>query len=738
MAPDALGQLEVWLVTGSQELYGPETLRQVEAHARDVAAGLGAQPDVPVRVVYREVATSQGSIRRVALEANAADACIGVIAWMHTFSPAKMWIGGLNALQKPLLHLHTQFNRELPWAEIDMDFMNLNQSAHGDREFGFLETRMGLRRKTVVGHWRDPEVAARVGVWARAAAGWHEAQSLQVARFGDNMREVAVTEGDKVEVQIRLGIAVNGYGVDVLADAVEAVSDAEVGRLVGEYEEAYELAPPLRAGGERRESLRDAARIEAGLRGFLDAGGFRAFTDTFENLGSLTQLPGIAAQRLMADGYGFGAEGDWKTAALVRIAKVMSAGLDGGTSFMEDYTYDLAPSGPQVLGAHMLEVCPSIAAERPSCEIHPLSIGGRSDPVRLVFTAAPGPAALAAHARPRRPPPVRAERGRARGARAGPSPAARGAGVVEAEAGFRDRRRGVASRRRPTSQCPVPGDRQRGVHGPRGDRRDRAARHRRHDQDPRHRQRAPLEPGVLPARRRALVQHAELRERVLEANLALGRAGLVVLTFGNASAVDRDTGVVAIKPSGVSYEQLTSAAISVVDIESGAVVDGRTRPSSDTPTHLVLYRAWLDVGGIVHTHSSFATAWAQAGEEIPCYGTTHADHFEGAVPVTRQLTPAEIEGEYERATGEVILETFVRLELGPLARPAVLVASHGPFAWGASVDEAVENAIALEEVAAGALRTRQVRADVPPIGDDLRLRHFRRKHGPEAYYGQKR
>jgi L-arabinose isomerase len=396
MAPDALGQLEVWFLTGSQELYGPETLRQVEAHARDVAAGLGAQPGVPVRVVYREVATSQGSIRRVALEANAADTCIGVIAWMHTFSPAKMWIGGLNALQKPLLHLHTQFNRELPWAEIDMDFMNLNQSAHGDREFGFLETRMGLRRKTVVGHWRDPKVVARVGVWARAAAGWHEAQSLQVARFGDNMREVAVTEGDKVEVQIRLGVAVNGYGVDVLADAVEDVSDAEVGRLVGEYEEAYELAPPLRAGGERRESLRDAARIEAGLRGFLDAGGFRAFTDTFENLGSLTQLPGIAAQRLMADGYGFGAEGDWKTAALVRIAKVMSAGLDGGTSFMEDYTYDLAPSGPQVLGAHMLEVCPSIAAERPSCEIHPLSIGGRSDPVRLVFTAAPGPAALAA------------------------------------------------------------------------------------------------------------------------------------------------------------------------------------------------------------------------------------------------------------------------------------------------------------------------------------------------------
>lgn len=396
MAPDALGHLEVWLVTGSQEMYGPATLRQVEAHAREVAAGLDAQPDVPVRVVHREVATSPGSIRRAALDANAADTCIGVIAWMHTFSPAKMWIAGLSALQKPLLHLHTQFNRDLPWAEIDMDFMNLNQSAHGDREFAFLETRMRLRRKTVVGHWRDPEVAARVGDWARAAAGWHEAQSLQVARFGDNMREVAVTEGDKVEAQIRLGVAVNGYGVDVLEDAVAAVSDAEVDRLVAEYEEAYELAPALRAGCARRESLRDAARIEAGLRGFLDTGGFRAFTDTFENLGRLTQLPGIAAQRLMADGYGFAAEGDWKTAALVRIVKVMSAGLDGGTSFMEDYTYDLAPAGPKVLGAHMLEVCPSIAAERPSCEIHPLSIGGRADPVRLVFTAAPGPAVVAA------------------------------------------------------------------------------------------------------------------------------------------------------------------------------------------------------------------------------------------------------------------------------------------------------------------------------------------------------
>jgi L-arabinose isomerase len=392
MATEVLGHLEIWLVTGGQEMYGEATLRQVEAHAREVAAGLDAQPEIPVRVVHKEVATSAGSIRRVVLEANAADTCVGVIPWMHTFSPAKMWIAGLSALQKPLLHLHTQFNRELPWSEIDMDFMNLNQSAHGDREFGFMETRMGLRRKTVVGHWSDPAVARRVGAWARAACGWHELQRLEVARFGDNMRQVAVTEGDKVEAQLRLGVTVNGYGVGDLARAVHEVADVEVDALTRDYEDRYDLVPALREGGERRTSLRDAARIEAGLRSFLDAGGFKAFTDTFEDLADLPQLPGIGVQRLMADGYGFGGEGDWKTAALVRAAKVMGAGLDGGSSFMEDYTYDFAPGDGRVLGAHMLEVCPSIADGRPSCEIHPLSIGGRGDPVRLVFTARAGPA----------------------------------------------------------------------------------------------------------------------------------------------------------------------------------------------------------------------------------------------------------------------------------------------------------------------------------------------------------
>jgi len=391
----ALDPFEIWFLTGSQEMYGDAVLRRVDEHSREVAASLDAAAAVPVRVVHRPVLTSAESIRSVCLEANAAASCVGVVCWMHTFSPAKMWIGGLAALRKPLLHLHTQFNRDLPWSEIDMDFMNLNQSAHGDREFGFIESRMRLRRKTVVGHWSDPAVLERIAVWARAACGWHEAQTLSIARFGDNMRWVAVTEGDKVEAQLRLGVAVNGYGVGELVEAVRDVTDAAVDRLVEEYEAEYDLVPALRRDGDRRESLRDAARIEAGLRGFLEAGGFKAFTDTFEDLDGLPQLPGIAVQRLMADGYGFGGEGDWKTAALVRIAKVMATGLDGGTSFMEDYTYNLAPGRTEVLGAHMLEVCPSIAAGRPSCELHPLSIGGKEDPVRLVFTSGTGPAVVA-------------------------------------------------------------------------------------------------------------------------------------------------------------------------------------------------------------------------------------------------------------------------------------------------------------------------------------------------------
>ncbi len=382
--------MDLWFLTGSQALYGPQTLEQVTSQSREVAARIDASAAVPVRVVWKPVLTGPEEIRRTCLAASADDACIGVVAWMHTFSPAKAWIGGLSVLTKPLLHLHTQANLSLPWAQLDMNFMNLNQAAHGDREFGYLEARMRLPRTVIAGHTSDPAVLTRIGEWVRAALGRRAAQTLRLARFGDNMRDVAVTEGDKVEAQLRLGISVNTYGVNDLVAVVDAVADAAVDALVGEYEDSYQVAPPLRRGGDRHASLRYAARQELGLRHFLGGGGFSAFTTNFEDLGGLRQLPGLAVQRLMADGYGFGGEGDWKTAALVHVLKVMGAGNPGGTSFMEDYTYHLGPGEPKILGAHMLEVCPSISTQTPALEIHPLSIGNREDPVRLVFTADPG------------------------------------------------------------------------------------------------------------------------------------------------------------------------------------------------------------------------------------------------------------------------------------------------------------------------------------------------------------
>jgi L-arabinose isomerase len=363
----------------------------VAEQSRKIAETLTCSGDIPVELVWKPVLTTATAIRRMCVDASEQDSVVGVIAWMHTFSPAKMWIGGLDALRKPLLHLHTQANLALPWAEIDMDFMNLNQAAHGDREFGYIQSRMGVSRKVVSGHATDPTVPQRIGAWSRAAIGWHTSRTLRLARFGDNMRDVAVTEGDKVDAQMRFGMSVNTYAVNDLVSAVDEASDADIERLVGEYDDSYKLAAELRPGADRHESLRYAARIELGLRSFLDSGSFSAFTTNFQDLGGLRQLPGLAVQRLMADGYGFGGEGDWKTSALVRIIKVMSAGRPGGTSFMEDYTYHLGPGEPKILGAHMLEVCPSIAGDTPSCEVHPLGIGNREDPVRLVFTAAPGP-----------------------------------------------------------------------------------------------------------------------------------------------------------------------------------------------------------------------------------------------------------------------------------------------------------------------------------------------------------
>jgi L-arabinose isomerase len=390
----ALATTEIWFVTGSQGLYGEDVIKQVEAHSRDIAERLEAADAVASRIIWKPVLTDADAIRRLALEANAADGCIGIIAWMHTFSPAKMWISGLDALRKPLLHLHTQANVELPWGEIDMDFMNLNQAAHGDREFGYIQTRLGTARKTVTGHVSDPTVTERVGTWGRAAAATAALRGTKLARFGDNMRNVAVTEGDKIEAELRFGVSVNTFGVNDLVESVDAVPDAGIDGLVEQYEDLYAVSPELRSGGERHESLRYGARIELGLRSFLADGGFTAFTTNFEDLGGLRQLPGLAVQRLMADGYGFGAEGDWKTSVMLRTLKVMAAGLPGGTSFMEDYTYHLVPGQERILGAHMLEVCPSIAVGRPTLEIHPLGIGGRADPVRLVFDAAPGDAVI--------------------------------------------------------------------------------------------------------------------------------------------------------------------------------------------------------------------------------------------------------------------------------------------------------------------------------------------------------
>jgi L-arabinose isomerase len=387
-----LSSPEIWFVCGSQHLYGPGPLKQVAENAQSVADELAASNRMPLKVVFKALLTTPDEITNLCIEANAHPACGGLIVWMHTFSPSKMWIRGLSLLKKPFLHLHTQFNRDLPWGTIDMDFMNLNQAAHGDREAGFIHTRMRLARKVVVGHWSDAEVQDRIAAWMRAVRGWSDLQGARFVRFGDNMRQVAVTDGDKVSAEMRFGISVNTHGVGDLVARIKKVRPLEVTALCAEYETLYRVVPQLRRGGKRHDELRYAARLELGIGAFLEEGGFKGYTDTFEDLHGLDQLPGIASQRLMAAGYGFGAEGDWKTAALLRAMKAMGEGLVGGTSFMEDYTYHMHPGSHQVLGAHMLEICPTIASGKPSVEIHPLGIGGKSDPVRMVFDAPPGEA----------------------------------------------------------------------------------------------------------------------------------------------------------------------------------------------------------------------------------------------------------------------------------------------------------------------------------------------------------
>ncbi|GGH19399.1 L-arabinose isomerase [Sphingobacterium alkalisoli] len=387
-----INKLQVWFITGSQDLYGPETLAQAAKHAEEIANYFNDSQTIPVEVIYKPIVKNTDEIYETILAANTAKNCIGIITWMHTFSPAKMWIRGLNILNKPLLHLHTQYNRDIPWSTMDMDFMNLNQSAHGDREFGFIVSRLRINRKVVTGHWQDEEVSQKINVWARAAAAWHDWQGAKFVRFGDNMRYVAVTDGDKVEAESKFGFSVNTYAVGDLVEVINDATDQEVSALLKEYEETYILADDVKEGGVNRQNIVDAAKIEVGLSKFLASGGYKGFTDTFEDLHGLAQLPGLAVQRLMEKGYGFAGEGDWKTPALVRACKVMAQGLEGGNAFMEDYTYHFDPNNSMVLGSHMLEVDPSLSAEKPRLEVHPLGIGGKADPARLVFNVGAGPA----------------------------------------------------------------------------------------------------------------------------------------------------------------------------------------------------------------------------------------------------------------------------------------------------------------------------------------------------------
>ena len=381
---------EIWFITGSQDLYGDETLKKVEEHSKKMVEELNKSDHLPIKLVVKPVQKNSGSITHICEQASASSSCTGIIAWMHTFSPAKMWIAGLSHLTKPFLHLHTQFNRDIPWESIDMDFMNLNQSAHGDREFGFIGARLRLKREIIAGFWQHEDIQKRIGIWMRSAVAWSDMQGACIARFGDNMREVAVTEGDKVEAQIKLGYAVHGYGVGDLVEYIKQAKDSEVNVILDEYKSLYNISNDILDNQESWNRVKIQAQIEVGLRSFLKQGNFKAFTTTFENLYGLEQLPGLAVQRLMAEGYGFGAEGDWKHAGLVRAMKVMAHGLPGGTSFMEDYTYHMDPGNEMVLGAHMLEICPSISVEKASIEVHPLSIGGRDDPARLVFSGKKG------------------------------------------------------------------------------------------------------------------------------------------------------------------------------------------------------------------------------------------------------------------------------------------------------------------------------------------------------------
>ncbi len=770
---------EVWFVIGSQHLYGPEALRQVTKHAEHVVNSLNAEAKLPCKLVLKPLGTTPDEITHICRDANYDDKCAGLVVWLHTFSPAKMWINGLTILNKPLLQFHTQYNAALPWDSIDMDFMNLNQTAHGGREFGFIGARMRQQHSVVTGHWQDKEAHQRIGGWMRQAVSKQDTRHLKVCRFGDNMREVAVTDGDKVAAQIKFGFSVNTWAVGDLVQVVNSISNGDISALVDEYESSYRLTPAAQVHGEKRQNVLDAARIELGMKRFLEQGGFHAFTTTFEDLHGLKQLPGLAVQRLMQQGYGFAGEGDWKTAALLRIMKVMSTGLQGGTSFMEDYTYHFDNGNDLVLGSHMLEVCPTIAtAEKPILDVQPLGIGGKADPARLIFNTQTGPAIVASlidlgdrfrllvntietvptpHDLPKLP--VANALWKAQPDLRTASEAWIIAGgahhtvfshalnlddmrqfaelhdieltVIDNDTrlpSFATRCAGmkcitVQNAKRPSLTLPLSplgrGDRPGAMPPFSLSRRERV--------------------GVRDTRLACYSEHTmleDLKRQVLEANLALPKHNLVTLTWGNVSAVDREKGVFVIKPSGVDYRVMTADDMVVVSLESGEVVEGNKKPSSDTPTHRLLYQAFPTLGGIVHTHSRHATIWAQAGQSIPATGTTHADYFYGPVPCTRLMTDAEINGDYEWETGNVIVETFRQQGIDPAQMPGVLVHSHGPFAWGKNAEDAVHNAIVLEEIAYMGIFCRQLAPQLPAMQQTLLDKHYLRKHGAKAYYGQ--
>ncbi len=667
---------EVWFVIGSQHLYGPETLRQVTQHAEHVVNALNTEAKLPCKLVLKPLGTTPDEITAICRDANYDDRCAGLVVWLHTFSPAKMWINGLTMLNKPLLQFHTQFNAALPWDSIDMDFMNLNQTAHGGREFGFIGARMRQQHAVVTGHWQDKQAHERIGSWMRQAVSKQDTRHLKVCRFGDNMREVAVTDGDKVAAQIKFGFSVNTWAVGDLVQVVNSISDGDVNALVDEYESCYTMTPATQIHGEKRQNVLEAARIELGMKRFLEQGGFHAFTTTFEDLHGLKQLPGLAVQRLMQQGYGFAGEGDWKTAALLRIMKVMSTGLQGGTSFMEDYTYHFEKGNDLVLGSHMLEVCPSIAVEeKPILDVQHLGIGGKDDPARLIFNTQTGPAIVAS--------------------------------LIDLGDRYRLLVNCIDTVKTPHSLPKLPVANALWKAQP-----------------------------DLPTASEGVNMLEDLKRQVLEANLALPKHNLVTLTWGNVSAVDRERGVFVIKPSGVDYSVMTADDMVVVSIETGEVVEGTKKPSSDTPTHRLLYQAFPSIGGIVHTHSRHATIWAQAGQSIPATGTTHADYFYGTIPCTRKMTDAEINGEYEWETGNVIVETFEKQGIDAAQMPGVLVHSHGPFAWGKNAEDAVHNAIVLEEVAYMGIFCRQLAPQLPDMQQTLLDKHYLRKHGAKAYYGQ--